>query len=280
MKKVAAIILNFKVKEDTLECIASLKKSNYPVKIFVVDNNSNDGIGKEVLKDKEITFTQNEKNLGYTGGNNIGIKEALKVSDYIFVVNPDVIIGSDTIKKLVEALEAGADIAGPKIYFHKLKKIWFAGGVLDLANVIGSHRGVDEEDKGQYNLNGETDYISGASILIKKQVFEKIGLFDERYFLYYEDTDFCFRTKKAGFKIMYVPTTFVYHKNARSTKVGSPLQDYYMTRNRMLFAAKFLPFRTRFALFREALKNIGSPMRRLALWDFLTGNFGKGSLNA
>lgn len=278
MKQVTAIILNFKVKNDALECINSLKKSNYPIKIILIDNNSGDGISQAVAKDKEIIFIQNDKNLGYTGGNNVGIRRALSDSDYIFVVNPDVIVSKDTIQKLVKVLEGGADIVGPKIYFSGTKKIWFAGGILDMDNVIGSHKGVDEEDRGQYNVSEETDYISGASILIKRQVFEKIGFFDENYFLYYEDADFCYRARRAGFKIMYVPTTFVYHKNARSTKVGSPLQDYYITRNRMLFASKFLPLRTRFALFREALRNIGNPIRRLALWDFLTGNFGKGSL--
>lgn len=280
MKKITAIVLNFKVKKDALECIDSLKKSTYPVKIILVDNNSEDGISSAVEGDKEITFIQTGENLGYTGGNNIGIKKALSGgSDYVFILNPDTIIDKDCIKNLIQALEGEekAGIVGPKIYFEGGKIIWHAGGILDKLNVIGMHIGLDEKDKGQYENIKKVDFISGAAIMIKKEVFEKIGLFDERYFLYYEDADICFRAKQSLFKILYVPKALVWHKNARSVELGSSLQDYYITRNRMLYASKFLSLRTKFALFREALKNLGNPIRRLAFFDFLIGNFGKGS---
>jgi GT2 family glycosyltransferase len=112
--------------------------------------------------------------------------------------------------------------------------------------------------------------------MVKREVFEKIGLFDERYFLYYEESDFCYRAKEAGYKIMYIPKAIVYHKNAQTTGLGSPLQDYYITRNRMLFASKFLPLRTRFALFREGIRNWSNPTRKKAHLDFLFGKFGRG----
>lgn len=275
--KISAIVLNFKVKKDTLECIKSLKSSTYPVKIYLVDNNSGDDIGEIVSSDKEINFIQNDNNLGYTGGNNVGIKKAIGGSDYIFIINPDVILEKNTIETLVKAAEDySAGIVGPKVYFEDKKTIWHAGGILDKLNVIGTHLGMDEKDRGQYDKLREVDFISGAAIMIKKQVFEKIGFFDERYFLYYEDADFCFRAKLAGFKILYVPGAIVYHKNAKSTGLGSALQDYYIIRNRMLFAAKFLSHRTRIALLREAIRNLGNPIRRLALFDFLIGKFGKG----
>lgn len=282
MKKVTAIVLNFKVKKDALECIDSLKKSTYPVKIILVDNNSEDGISSAVEGDKEITFIQTGENLGYTGGNNIGIKKALSNgSDYVFILNPDTIVDKDCIKNLIHVLEENgkAGIAGPKIYFEEGKVIWHAGGILDKLNVIGTHIGLDEEDKGQYENVREVDFITGAAIMIKKQVFEKVGFFDERFFLYYEDADICFRAKQANFKIFYAPKALVWHKNARSAELGSPLQDYYITRNRILYASKFLSLRTKFALFREALKNLGNPVRRLAFFDFLIGKFGKGSIS-
>src|SRR3989344_834714 len=275
--KIAVIILNFKVKNLILKCIESVNQSTFKdLEIVVVDNSPQEGLG--VLIDKDITYLPNE-NTGYTGGNNLGIKEALKGStDYVFILNPDTEIEKDTIRILKETAEKeNAGIIGSKILFSDKKTIWYAGGILDRNNVIGKHRGVDELDKGQYDSLSETDYVTGAALFASKEVFEKVGLFDEKYFLYYEDSDLSRRAKDAGFKVLYQPKAIVYHENAQSTGLGSPLQDYFITRNRMLYASKFLPFRTRFALLREALRNLGNPIRRLALWDFLTGNFGKGS---
>lgn len=277
MPKVAVIILNFKVKDLAKRCIESVKKSTFKnLEIIVVDNSPEEGL-KDLL-DSDIGYIPNG-NTGYTGGNNLGIKKALKNSaDFVFILNPDTEIEKDTIKILIEGMEnRKADIAGPKIYFGDKKTIWYAGGVLDKNNVLGTHRGVDEIDKGQFDEIIDTDFVSGCAILIKKEVMEKVGLFDERFFLYLEDLDLCYRAKMSGFKIVYIPEAKVYHHNAKSTGLGSPLQDYFITRNRMLYALKFLPFRTRFALFREALRNLANPVRRLALWDFLTGKFGRGS---
>lgn len=277
--KIAVIILNYKVYKFTIECFKSVKESTYKnIRIYMVDNAS--GEDKKLEEIPGILLIKNKENLGYSGGNNVGIKKALADgADIILILNPDTTIDKNCIKNLVEGLdETSADITGPKIYFSNSNKIWYAGGIMDLGNVIGKHRGVDEEDKGEYDESIETDFVSGAVIMIKKKVFDSIGFFDEKYFLYYEDSDFCFRAKRAGFKIMYIPNGVVYHENAASAGLGSYIQDYYITRNRMLFASKFLSFRTRFALFRQAFNNLGNPMRRLALWDFLTGNFGKGSL--
>ncbi len=279
MKSVGVVILNFKVKEYTLECIKSVKNSTYKnIKIIAVDNNSEDGIGEILQFNKDLIFIQNKENTGFTGGNNLGIKKALELGmDYILVLNPDTTVEKNAIEILVEALDDNdAGIVCPKILLEDRETIWFAGKDLDLLNVLGNHRGVDKKDEGGFESMEETD-ATGAAMMVKKEVFDKIGLFDERYFLYYDDSDFSFRAKKGGFKILYIPKAKVYHANGRSTGLGSPLQDYYITRNRMLFASKFLPLRTRFALFREVLKNIGKPARRLALWDFLIGNFRKGS---
>lgn len=280
MKKVAVVILNFKVKDETLACIQSVQQSSYSnLDIVVVDNNSEDGLEEEAKKIPKVHYIQNQKNLGYSGGNNIGINYALKNhADFIFILNPDTTVDPYCIEictKAMEDLEVG--IVGPKIMFADKKTLWYAGGILDLGNVLGKHRGVDEEDKGQYDTIEETDFASGGACFIGSEVFKKTGFFDEKYFLYYEDSDFNLRAKKAGFKILYVPQAVVYHANAQSTGLGSKLQDYYITRNRLLFASKFSTLRTRFALFREAIRNIFNPVRRMAFFDFLLGNFGKGS---
>lgn len=280
MKKVGVVILNYNAAEETTECVKSVKASTYTNVVVIVVSNSQDDLSEVTDKYKDIIFIQNNENLGYSGGNNIGIKNALKEGvDYVFILNADTVIDKNAISVLVQVADKGeGDILGPKILFKKTGKIWFAGGIFDKANVIGSHRGVDEVDSGQYEGVEETEYVSGGAIFIKREVLESIGFFDEKYFLYYEDSDFCFRAKKAGFKIVYVPQALVYHENAKSTGLGSPLQDYYITRNRMFFASKFLPFRTRFALFREALRNIGNPVRRQAFFDFQMGKLGKGDI--
>lgn len=281
MSKIAIVILNYKVKDDTLECIESIKNSDYKdLNIIVVDNNSEDGLGEELAKIDGVEFIQTGKNLGYTGGNNVGIKKALRSgADYILILNPDTLIKKDAISILLNEGKQNLDVGifAPKILLPDKKTLWYAGGIFDMSNVLGGHRGVNEKDQGQYEEITETDYATGAAMFIRKTVFGSIGLFDEDYFLYYEDSDFCLRARNKGFKIMYIPRAIVYHKNAHSTGLGSPLQDYFITRNRMLFASKFLPFRTKFALFREALKNIRNSVRRLALFDFLISNFGKGS---
>lgn len=278
IQKVSVVILNYRVKELALKCIESVVQSDYSnLDIIVVDNNSGDDIEKD-LNGSHVHFIQTGSNLGYSGGNNRGIQKALaNGAEYVFILNPDTEISKTCISELVKyAKKENSGIVGPKIHFKNNQTIWFAGGILALQNVLGSHRGVNEIDNGQYEKIEKTDFITGAAMMVKKEVFTKVGLLDDRYFLYYEDSDFCFRAKQVGFKIMYIPSAVVFHENAKSTGLGSALQDYYITRNRMLFASKFLSLRTKFALFKEALHNIAMPVRRKALFDFLLGRFGKG----
>lgn len=277
--KISVVILNYKLKDQVFKCIDSVLKSDYPnMEIIVVDNDSHDGIGNEITTYKNVTFIQNDRNDGFSGGYNIGIKKALaNAADFVFILNPDTTIKKNTISLLYEGSQKyDAAIVSPKIYFSDSNIIWFAGKHLDLLNVLGNHIGVDKKDEGQFDKDLELNDTTGAAMLVRQEVFEKIGLLDERYFLYYEESDFCYRARKAGFKIMYIANSIVYHKNAQSTGLGSSLQDYYITRNRMLFASKFLPFRTQFALFREGLRNSKNKVRRKAQIDFLLGRFGKG----
>lgn len=281
MKKIAVVILNYKLKNLVLKCVNSVLESSHKnLQVIVVDNNSEDNIEQSIPQNPKVIFIQSGDNLGFTGGNNLGIKKALEGNpDYIFILNPDTTIKNNTISELLKKTEKyNAGVASPKIYFSDSKIIWYAGGKFDKANVLGSHIGVDQKDVGRFDEDRETDFATGAAMFIKKEVFEQIGLFDERYFMYYEDSDFCFRAKKAGFKIMYIYSSLVYHLNAQSTGLGSPLQDFYITRNRMLFASKFLSLRTQFALLREAFRNSSTIIRRKALIDFLLSRFGKGTI--
>lgn len=294
--RVAVIILNYKGLEDTLECLDSLRscsRDNYKVEFVVVDNNSDDGSIEALSKLKDINLIENQKNLGFTGGINIGIEAALKKgADFILILNNDIIVDRFLIKNLLNSSQYG-EIISPKIYFasgfefHKSrytrsergKVIWYAGGKIDWQNVMGTHIGVDDVDRGQFSKRLEIDLATGACMLIKRQVFEKIGFFDKKYFLYLEDMDFCVRAKRVGFKIIFEPKAILWHKNASSGGgAGSILQDYYISRNRLLFAAKYAKARTKFAVFKQILSQIKTPIKRKALIDFVTMNFGQGSL--
>lgn len=304
MKSVSISILNFNGEENTLECIESLKKidtSRFKLNVIIIDNG---GVEKLNMKNDQwrnasLKVIRNEKNLGFSGGSNVAIRHALKEgSDYVIILNNDTYVDKEFIEKLIKIAEKSEEngILVPKIYFApgyefhkgKYKKeelgrvFWYAGGEMDWNNVIGHHRGVDEVDRGQYETTKETELATGCCMLIKKEVFEKIGLFDDKYYLYYEDADLSMRAKKKGFKIVYVPSSIIWHKNAGSAGgSGSKLQDYYITRNRLFFGINYAPIRAKIALLKESLKILltGRYWQRRAIIDFYTGKLGRGSFN-
>lgn len=307
MAKVFLIILNFNSDRVTSECLESvwqLDAGGIDLKVVVVDNGSNDG-SKEILrkfkslKEQKFKLIENKENLGFSGGNNVGIKYALNSgADWVFLLNQDTEIAKKALVRLIETAKKNpqAGILSPKIYFsegyefhcgryskeEKGKVIWYAGGKIDWQNVIGSHRGVDEVDRGQYDQVEETEFVSGCAMLIKRKVLEEIGGFDEKYFLYYEDADFCQRARQAGFGLFFVPQAKVWHKNLGTGKTGSELQDYYLTRNRLLFGWRWAGLKTRLSLFKESVKLLlkGRPWQKKGVRDFYARRFGKGSYEA
>jgi len=302
MKKLSLVILHFINQELTDQCLESVGKLNrkgFELQTIVVNNNPQENLKDLEKKFSDFVFIETGKNLGFTGGNNLGIKQALGgKADWIFVVNNDTILDKDLIVQLIKVGESDEKIGilGPKIFFapgyefHKErykpnergKVIWYAGGLIDWQNVLASHQGVNEVDKGQYEEQIETDFISGCAMMVKREVFEKIGLLDEKYFLYLEDNDFCQRAKRAGFNLVCAPKAKLWHANAGSSAVGGPLQDYYITRNRMLFGFRYAPWRTKSALIRESIKLLfaGRKWQKRGIRDFYLRKFGKGSYEA
>lgn len=306
MKHVFISLLNYNGSENTIDCLESLKDiiaDNFKLTIAVVDNASSDdsvrNIKDYILKNKlsGIKIIQNKENLGFSGGHNVVIKYALKNgADYVLILNNDTYVDQDFLAELVGEGESDkkAGILVPKIYFalglefHKDrysekergKVFWYAGGEIDWNNVIGHHRGVDEVDKGQFDKTEETKLATGCCMLIKKEVFEKIGNFDEKYFLYYEDADLCMRAKNKGFEIFYVPKSIIWHKNAASAGgSGSTVQDYYITRNRLMFGFRYAPIHSKLALFKESLSLLfkGRRWQKQGAVDFYLGKLKKGS---
>ncbi len=302
MPKVFVSIINYNGKEDTLSCLKSLNEvvvKDFKLNVVIIDNASKEifKTDKDLYNNFNLEIIRSKENLGFSGGQNLGIKYALaNNADYVLVLNNDIYVDENFIVNLLNTFETNKDcgIVSPKIYFakgHEFHKdryknedlgkvIWYAGGKNDFKNVLAFHKGVDEVDKGQYEVLEKTDFASGCCEMIKKEVFEKIGFFDEKYFLYYEDNDLSQRAKNKGFEIYFQPKSFLWHINAGSAGgSGSSLQDYYITRNRLLFGFKYAPLRAKFALLRESFKLllVGRHWQKRAVLDFTFGNLGKGS---
>jgi len=298
--KVAVIVLSYNSSKYISDCLVSLQNlvlGETKLEIIVPDNaSSDDSINLISTKFPAATLIPNSDNLGYAEGNNIGIRKALgDNADYIWIVNPDITVDRNSLTELLSAAAnfTLAGVFGSKIYFapgyetHKEqytqkdlgRVIWYAGGNMDWGNLIASHRGVDLVDTGQFNDDLETDFVTGASMFIRKRVFESVGLIDPKYYLYYEENDFCQRAKKAGWKLMYIPDSICWHANAQATGLGSSLQDYYITRNRLMFGLRHAPTYTKLHLIRESVRLYlsGRPWQKRAILDYYTGNLGAGS---
>lgn len=309
MKHIAISLLNFNGKKNTLDCLKSLENvrvDNFELSIIVVDNASSDGSVEEIkryisgVKYGAIKLIENKENLGFSGGQNVAIKYALESgADFVLVLNNDTYVDPGFLLELLEVADKdlGVGILVPKIYFapgfeyHKDrysqkergKVLWYAGGKIDWANVVGYHKGVDEVDKGQLDDVEETELATGCCMLVRKEAINEVGMFDDRHYLYYEDADLCMRMKKKNFKVVYVPKSIIWHKNAGSAGgSGSKLQDYYITRNRLLFGMRYAPIKAKFALFRESLKILlcGRYWQKRGILDFYIGKLGKGSYKA
>ncbi len=304
MKNILISILNFNSRKETFNCLNSIKKiktENFKISVLLINNGSKEKltIKEDFINPIPLKLIENISNLGFAGGHNISFKYAIKNNfDYILILNNDVELNINFLKEMVSAIKSDSDIGivVPKIYFspgfeyHKDRYVrdeigrvfWYAGGKFDWNNIVGLHRGVDEVDIGQYNKREETDYATGCCMLLKTEALKKSGLFDEKYFLYYEDGDLSLRIKRCGYKIIYEPNAIVYHNNASSSGgSGSNLQDYYITRNRMMFGLKYAPLRAKFALIKESAKILtkGRNWQKKAIIDFYIKKFGKGSFN-
>ncbi len=243
--QVFIIVLNWNNYQDIKECLDSLRKITYPNhEIIVVDNGSIDNSGEKLEQEfPQYTFIRNDSNLGFAEGNNVGIRYALKRgADYVLLLNNDTVVDPGFLESLVGIAETDGQIGvvGPIIYFYdKPQVIQSIGARMNFWK--GSHPiiGIREVDRGQYDKPMEVDYVSGAALLVKRRVIEDIGLLDADYFLYGEEVDWCYRAAKAGYKIVAVPESKIWHKVSSSTGgTKSPLFAYYLTRNRILFMRK------------------------------------------
>lgn len=300
MDHVSIILVHYNSETDTTECLKSLvnlKADGFTYSVVIVDNGSREPYSLSTAFAKQpFELVRSESNLGYTGGNNLAIRHALDTynSDYILLLNNDTTVDREFAQKLWETAQAQPrfGLIASKIYFSpgreyhansyrpqdKGNVLWYAGGSIDWQNIVAFHRGVDELDRGHFDSQQESDFATGCSVLVRREVFEKTGLLDEKYFLYLEDVDLSVKAKQAGYQIGFCAQSKVWHKNAGSSGgAGSPLQQYYQTRNRLLFALRYGTWRVRATAVSLAARLLlnGSQAEKVAVTDLVTGQLGK-----
>ncbi|KLU73192.1 MAG: hypothetical protein RHS_1005 [Robinsoniella sp. RHS] len=242
--KVSIILVNYNGNNDTLECVKSLKQIAYTnYEIIVVDNASAnvDYIKSEL--NESVIFLQAEKNLGFAGGNNLGISYALdNGAEYVVLLNNDTTVDKNFISDMVFSSKKNKDngIVTGKILFHsKPDYIWYAGGEMNLNKAKIRHFGIRTKDK-KIIEEKYVNFATGCLMLIPKNVIETVGYLDDQYFMYCEDAEFCVRLKKNGYSIIYNSEAVIYHKvSASSGGAGSKLSQYYRTRNELYLVSHY-----------------------------------------
>ncbi len=245
--KVSVILLNWNQYALTAACINSLKECTYPnIEIVVVDQASHDN-SVALLQEcyPEITLIQNAKNTGFTGGNNQGMSAA--TGEYFLLLNNDTEVNPSFLEPLVEALEsdATAAAASPLIrFFFTPSFIQYAGGPesIDLIRGRNVWRGWRTQMPHSYSSVEKTTAAHGAAFMIKRSIVEKIGMLDEKLFIYYEEYDWSLRIREAGFSILFVPRSEILHKESMTLTKDSPFRTKLMARNRLWLSKKYLPF--------------------------------------
>lgn len=239
---VSIISINYNDATVTMAMLESLQHLTYTnYEVIIVDNASpsdNPDIIKETYP--SITLIKSEKNLGFAGGNNLGVVVAKGA--YLLFINNDTIVPSGFIEPLVATLENDASIGmvSPKIKFHwDDTLIQYAGYTpMNHWTIRNNSIGYHQKDDGRFDQEGETESIHGAAMMIPKSVVDKVGTMTEIYFLYYEEHDWAQMIKRAGFKIYYQPKSYILHKESLATGKFSPLKTYYIARNRIVFARR------------------------------------------
>ena len=257
--ELSIITVNYNGLKDTCALIDTIPFDEYSLEVIVVDNASKEDEASTIsARYPQVKVIRSEKNLGFAGGNNLGIRAAQ--GKYLYFINNDTVLyreereaGKDAFRSLIDQLESSDKIGMvcPKIRFAwDDAPIQFAG-YTPLSSVTLRNRsiGFGEKDNGQYNTPHSTPYAHGAAMMVKREAIERAGLMPEDYFLYYEELDWSMMIRRAGYQIWYEPAATIYHKESQATGQNSPLRTYYITRNRLLFvkrnvqsAEKFLSY--------------------------------------
>ncbi len=241
--RVVCVILNTNRRQDTLECLGSIVSGTYAGwSAIVLDNNSSDGSAAAVRgKFPPVEVIELAENLGYAGNNNVGIKAALaRGADWVFVLNEDSVLAPDCVAELVEVGESDPriGIVGPMVYHHDEPGVIQSAGGRIGPRWEALHLGQNEPDRRQFRDARPVDWVSGCGIMVRREVIEQVGPIDPRYFYYWEETEWCLRAGRAGWRIIHVPQARMWHKGVQRDYRPGPAVTYYATRNRLLTMAK------------------------------------------
>jgi GT2 family glycosyltransferase len=240
---IVSVILNTNRREDTLACLQSLTRTQYAnMKTIVLDNSSTDGSVDAICNQfPDVQIIHLAENLGYAGNNNVGIKEALKLgAEWVFVLNEDVILDQNCIQQLIDIGESDPNIGivGPLVYhYDEPTVIQSAGGMLG-KYWESIHLGQNEPDQGQFINPRQVEWISGCAILVRSTAIEQAGMLDSGFFIYWEETEWCIRIGRAGWKIVHVPLAKLWHKGVQRNYSPKPSFTYYATRNHLIALSK------------------------------------------
>lgn len=282
--RVAIILINWNGYTLSQACLVSLQKVVGPDFVTVlVDNNSEDGSGQKLKEEfPEIELIQSQSNLGFTGGNNLGIQWAMDHSfEYVLLLNNDTVVEADFLQPLVSFLDQNPDYGAvqPKIMLERERnKIWNAGGGYFKWLGMSWSVGIEQEDQGQFDQEKDTPWITGCAMLIRSAVINEAGMLDDRFFAYYEDVEWSFRIRKSGFRLRYLPQSKIHHVAGGSSKkiktkegIVPPIIHYYRTRNHLFLIRKHAnPLSFVLSLFYQTAKNAA-----FILYLALNGRFQK-----
>ena len=270
--ELSIITINYNGLKDTCALIDSIP-FNDRMEVIVVDNASNNQEAEQISKRfPDVKVIKSDKNLGFAGGNNLGIKASK--GKFLFLINNDTYFEDFNIKALIDRLNSAPNIGivCPKIRFAwPPQPIQFAG-YTPLSNITIRNQaiGFGEEDHGQYETAHPTPYAHGAAMLIKREALNKVGLMPECYFLYYEELDWSMMFTRAGYQIWYEPKCTIYHKESQATGQNSPLRTYYITRNRLRLVKRNYQGMTKWLSYCYLIGIVGS---RDILQHLLSGRF-------
>lgn len=290
-KLVCAILVNYNGLDDTNACVDSLLHCSYKnLKVIIVDNNSEKSKAEynDIITRDKCEIIYEKENIGFAGANNDGIRYALKYNpDYLLIINNDTVVTPDFLNPLIKTCEEDekVGIATGKIYYFDDKEIlWFGGSYYDKKLCEYKIDGIGNREEERHNNKREIAFATACLWLLPVDLIQKVGFMSEDYFLYYEDADYCERVKQKGYKIVYEPTSVIYHKESRSTKRGSDLYHYYNIRNYLFYISKFrepelkkaICFKTFFNTLKEVVRNRLKFSVFVKAWsDFVTLHYGK-----
>lgn len=276
--RISVVILNWNGRDDTLACLDSVSRIEYPsFDVIVADNGSDDGSVSAVREQfPGAHIIENGANLGFAGGNNPAISYALTSgADFILLLNNDTVVDRSILAAFVDAAARmpHAGIFGAKIYyFTKKNTLWYAGGWWNQRDLRFGDFGANEIDYGQFDEISTTDWVIGCALFARAEVFKNIGLLEEKFFLNYEEIDFCFRARRAGYDCAYTPFARLWHKvSASFGGDDSPLKIYFNERNRLLWAQRNMSFSIQLRMYLRATCVLLTRMLRPLLGKTISG---------